>query len=106
MVRVCPAKPATDTSSTFLNIDSRKKQIIVYDPSSCGLSTPAERRVGVSAPKIFAFDAIYSPDETQTEVCSSSLTEVIQAVVNGNDGCLFVYGHSKLGEYRFFQINN
>ncbi|XP_023232024.1 kinesin-like protein KIF26B isoform X2 [Centruroides sculpturatus] len=98
MVRVCPAKPATDTSSTFLNIDSRKKQIIVYDPSSCGLSTPAERRVGVSAPKIFAFDAIYSPDETQTEVCSSSLTEVIQAVVNGNDGCLFVYGHSKLGK--------
>ncbi|PRD33661.1 UNVERIFIED_CONTAM: Kinesin-like protein KIF26B [Trichonephila clavipes] len=32
------------------------------------------------------------------EVCSSSLCDVITSVVGGSDGCLFVYGHSKLGK--------
>ena len=34
----------------------------------------------------------------QAEICSSSLTEIIQAVVNGADGCLFCYGHARLGK--------
>lgn len=33
----------------------------------------------------------------QTEICSSSLTEIIQGVVNGADGCLFSYGYSRQG---------
>ncbi|KFM61581.1 Kinesin-like protein KIF26B, partial [Stegodyphus mimosarum] len=86
-----------ELNSSFLNVDARKKQVTVYDLSSGGgQSSPAERRAGISAPKMFAFDAIFSPDDTQAEVCSSSLPEVIQAVVGGTDGCLFVYGHSKL----------
>ena len=34
----------------------------------------------------------------QTEVCSGSLTEIIQGVVAGADGCVFTYGYSKLGK--------
>jgi len=34
----------------------------------------------------------------QTEVCSSALTDVIHAVINGTDGCLFCFGHARLGE--------
>ncbi|GBN63536.1 Kinesin-like protein KIF26B [Araneus ventricosus] len=85
-----------ELNSSFLNIDARKKQITVYDLSASDQSSPAERRTGVSAPKMFAFDAIFSPDDAQAEVCSSSLPDVIQAVVGGTDGCLFVYGQSKL----------
>nr|XP_042901553.1 uncharacterized protein LOC107440233 [Parasteatoda tepidariorum] len=85
-----------ELNSSFLNIDARKKQITIYDNSTSSQSSPSvDRRTGVSAPKMFAFDAIFSPDDTQAEVCSSSLPEVIQAVVGGTDGCLFVYGHSK-----------
>lgn len=56
-----------ELNSSFLNVDSRKKQITVYDLSSGGPPTsPAERRTaGVSAPKMFAFDAIFSPDDSQ-----------------------------------------
>lgn len=37
----------------------------------------------------------------QTEVCSSALTDVIHAVINGTDGCLFCFGHAGLGKYVF-----
>jgi hypothetical protein len=37
----------------------------------------------------------------QTEVCSGALTDVIHAVINGTDGCLFCFGHARLGEYSF-----
>jgi hypothetical protein len=37
----------------------------------------------------------------QTEVCSGALTDVIHAVINGTDGCLFCFGHARLGDYSF-----
>lgn len=33
----------------------------------------------------------------QAEVCAGTVAEVIQSVVNGADGCVFCFGHSKLG---------
>jgi len=36
----------------------------------------------------------------QTEICSSALTDVIHAVINGTDGCLFCFGHAGLGKFR------
>ncbi|KAH6925452.1 hypothetical protein HPB50_005629 [Hyalomma asiaticum] len=140
MLRVCPAATSGGESSSssstpshspahepgtlvhgissFLQLDSRKKQVTLYDPTvsgSCGGSadrassgdeatTPSSpssapaRLTGVAAPKMFAFDAVFSQDATQAEVCSSALTELVQAVVNGTDACLFVYGPAGLGE--------
>uniref|UniRef100_T1JB31 Kinesin motor domain-containing protein n=1 Tax=Strigamia maritima TaxID=126957 RepID=T1JB31_STRMM len=98
MLRVTPLASQADCNSSFLMLDSRKKQVTAYDPSTCGLSTPEDRRVGVAAPKMFAFDAIFSQDDSQAEVCSNSLTEVIQAVISGKDGCVFSYGGNKLGK--------
>lgn len=40
----------------------------------------------------------------QTEICSSALTDVIHAVINGTDGCLFCFGHAGLGKLRSFYI--
>ncbi|XP_075555507.1 uncharacterized protein LOC142587983 [Dermacentor variabilis] len=140
MLRVCPAastagecpstcstpshSPAHEPGATvggpssFLQLDSRKKQVTLYDPAVSGscsggadrassgdeATTPSSpssapaRLTGVAAPKMFAFDAVFSQDATQAEVCSSALTELVQAVVNGTDACLFVYGPAGLGK--------
>ena len=33
----------------------------------------------------------------QTEVCAAGLVDIIHAVVSGVDGCLFCYGHARIG---------
>lgn len=35
---------------------------------------------------------------SQAEVCSGTVAEVIQSVVNGADGCIFCFGEVKLGK--------
>ncbi|KAK9891602.1 hypothetical protein WA026_015562 [Henosepilachna vigintioctopunctata] len=89
----------SSSSNSFFSLDKRKKQVTLIDPSFCnGPTAPEDRRVGVAAPKMFAFDAIFSQDDSQTEVCSAALTDVIHAVINGTDGCLFCFGHAGLGK--------
>ncbi|KAG5857653.1 hypothetical protein ANANG_G00021700, partial [Anguilla anguilla] len=71
MMRICPSQGAHDTA-------------------------PPPR--AVAAPKMFAFDAVFTQDASQAEVCSGTVAEVIQSVVNGADGCIFCFGHVKLGK--------
>nr|CAD7432703.1 unnamed protein product [Timema monikensis] len=180
MLRVNGA-PAGGDYNTFFSVDPRKKQVTLVEPVAGGvgdLSAPEDRRVGVAAPKMFAFDAIFNQDDSQKEetldltrchqifgaspvntssiafsykrsflpvvtfvspspcssgfttvppitricsvppplkissrepaiknssssspeVCSSALTDVIHAVINGTDGVLFCFGHARLGE--------
>ncbi|XP_075782579.1 kinesin-like protein KIF26A isoform X2 [Pelodiscus sinensis] len=100
MVRICPSQGPHDTSESmsFLKVDPRKKQITLYDPSASGPSSLGHRRGTVAVPKMFAFDAVFPQDASQAEVCSGTVAEVIQSVVNGADGCIFCYGHVKLGK--------
>ncbi|KAJ3658790.1 hypothetical protein Zmor_010511 [Zophobas morio] len=69
MLRVsnpCSGPGAEACSNTFFSLDKRKKQVNLIDPSTCGSSSaPEDRRVGVAAPKMFAFDAIFSQDDSQ-----------------------------------------
>nr|XP_026484070.1 kinesin-like protein CG14535 isoform X1 [Vanessa tameamea] len=88
--------PFTSGTQTF-SLDKRKKQVTLCETASA-TSAPEDRKVGVAAPKMFAFDAIFSQDDAQTEICSSALTDVIHAVINGTDGCLFCFGHAGLGK--------
>lgn len=65
MLRVTGRAPPSD-SPQFFTVDSRKKQITLLDPSICGAPpAPEDRRVGVTAPKMFAFDAIFTPEDSQ-----------------------------------------
>ncbi|XP_052058492.1 uncharacterized protein LOC127698847 isoform X2 [Mytilus californianus] len=96
MLKICPSTHHSDQGTSFLSIDPRRKQVTVFDPTASGIPTSAHRKT--SAPKMFAFDAVFSPDDSQSELCSSSLTEIIQGVVGGADGCVFTYGHSKIGK--------
>lgn len=60
------SSPDTSGSYSFFNLDKRKKQVTLLDPSVCnGTAAPEERRIGVAAPKMFAFDAIFSQDDSQ-----------------------------------------
>ncbi|XP_060117566.1 kinesin-like protein KIF26A [Heteronotia binoei] len=97
MVRICPSHD-TSESMSFLKVDPRKKQITLYDPSTSGPSNAGHRRGAVAVPKMFAFDAVFPQDASQAEVCSGTVAEVIQSVVNGADGCIFCFGHVKLGK--------
>ncbi|XP_074662541.1 uncharacterized protein LOC141915043 [Tubulanus polymorphus] len=99
LLRICQDPNVPSEGHSFMNIDPRKKQVTLHDPSTFDAYTaPSQRRGGVSAPKMFAFDAVFSPDDSLTELCASGVTDIIQAVVNGSDGCLFCYGHAKLGK--------
>uniref|UniRef100_A0A8C6VAZ0 Kinesin family member 26A n=1 Tax=Naja naja TaxID=35670 RepID=A0A8C6VAZ0_NAJNA len=108
MMRICPSQGTHNTSESmsFLKVDSRKKQITLYDPSTSGCNA-SHRRGAVAVPKMFAFDAVFPQDASQAEVCSGTVAEVIQSVVNGADGCIFCFGHVKLGKsYTMFGEDN
>ncbi|XP_066525814.1 kinesin-like protein KIF26A isoform X2 [Hoplias malabaricus] len=100
MVRICPSPGVQDSSESmsFLKVDQRKKQLTIYEPSLLNQASPVHRRTPLSAPKMFAFDAVFTQDASQAEVCSGTVAEVIQSVVNGADGCIFCFGHVKLGK--------
>ena len=114
------ADSAGDTlgNQIFL-MDRKRKQLTMYDPSvfrnNCSnasamqhhsgmpeqsLVTLEERKVGVAAPKMFAFDNVFTDMDSQEDVANSALSDIIASVVNGNDGCLFCFGHANLGKSR------
>uniref|UniRef100_A0A8C4QHM6 Kinesin motor domain-containing protein n=1 Tax=Eptatretus burgeri TaxID=7764 RepID=A0A8C4QHM6_EPTBU len=97
MLRISPGEPGE--TSAFLKADTGKAQVILHEPEPPnGLLSAAARRLAISAPKMFAFDAVFCRDATQAEVCAGSIGDVVQAVVNGADGCVFCFGHAKLGK--------
>ncbi|XP_035534282.1 kinesin-like protein KIF26A [Morone saxatilis] len=99
MVRICSVHSSKSSESmSLLKVDSRKKQLTLCETSASGLSAAAPRRSSTSAPKTFMFDAVFSQDASQAEVCSGTVAEVIQSVVSGADGCIFCFGHANLGK--------
>uniref|UniRef100_A0A8C5L977 Kinesin family member 26B n=1 Tax=Jaculus jaculus TaxID=51337 RepID=A0A8C5L977_JACJA len=99
MLRICSTLARdTSESSSFLKVDPRKKQITLYDPLTCGGQNAFQKRSNQVPPKMFAFDAVFPQDASQAEVCAGTVAEVIQSVVNGADGCVFCFGHAKLGK--------
>jgi len=61
MLRVCP----TDgTHSTVLNVDARSRQVVLQNPTAGGATAghvTAQRHI--SPPKMFAFDAVFTPND-------------------------------------------
>ncbi|XP_067099338.1 kinesin-like protein KIF26A [Osmerus mordax] len=99
MMRICPPLDDSSESVSFLKVDARKKQLTLYDPAATPHASAGLRRAAtVAVPKIFAFDAVFPQDASQAEVCSGTVAEVIQSVVNGADGCIFCFGHVRLGK--------
>lgn len=60
MLRVSPGD-----GGSFFNADKRKKQVTLVDPASGQSSSAEDRRPTVAAPKMFAFDAIFTEEDSQ-----------------------------------------
>ncbi|XP_068565341.1 kinesin-like protein KIF26A [Cebidichthys violaceus] len=99
MVRICSVHSSESSESvSLLKVDGRNKLLTLCETPSGGQTAGAQRRSSTSGPKTFTFDAIFSHDASQAEVCSGAVAEVIQSVVNGADGCIFCFGHAHLGK--------
>lgn len=66
-------------------------------------TTTQDRGPMVAAPKIFAFDNLFTNEDVQTDVSSSALSEVIPAVLEGTDGCLLTLGYPAAGNQSLFK---
>lgn len=65
MLKLVPSSNPNDSSSC-VTVDTKKKQVTLFDPTALsGFVTPAGRRAGVAAPKMFAFDNIFEQDASQ-----------------------------------------
>ncbi|XP_048852697.1 kinesin-like protein KIF26A isoform X4 [Brienomyrus brachyistius] len=95
-VRISPFQGVHDAfESCILQVDSYKKQLTLYEPS---MGARARHGYSVLGATMFNFDAIFTQDMSQADLCSETLTDIIQAVLNGADGCIFCFGHSNLGK--------
>ena len=94
-VRVVLRVAASAGNTPCFQMDKKKKQVTLYDPSTHRNDDQEGR---ISAPKMFAFDGLFTDEDPQADVCSSALTDTIHSVVNGTDGCLFCFGHESLGK--------
>ena len=82
-------------------MDKKKRQVTLFDPSqarNCSAETNPEAPPVPAAPKMFAFDGLFTDEDPQIEVCASALVDPIHAVVQGTDAALFCFGHSSLGK--------
>ena len=62
VLRICPVD--VNRTNSFLSIDESKKVVTVYDPANSGYVLPSHRRNGLTAPKMFGFDAVFSQDDS------------------------------------------
>ena len=63
MLRIVSTNNHSDQAASFLTIDTRNKQVTVHDPAASGYATSVAHRKAAMAPKMFAFDAVFSPDD-------------------------------------------
>ncbi|KAG4076293.1 hypothetical protein HA402_014842 [Bradysia odoriphaga] len=102
MLRIADSQPDV-ANQHFMCIDKKKRQVTLTDPATAVSSTSTaassqERGPMVAAPKMFAFDGLFTCDDTQADICSSALSEVIPAVLEGSDGCLLTLGYPQAGQ--------
>ena len=93
---------AAGNTGKHIQVDGKRRQVTLLDPSSVGRQSDIcieERRVGVAAPKMFAFDGVFEAGDSQDEVSGAAVSDLIAGVISGhNDGCVFSLGHSGLGQ--------
>jgi len=56
--------PTTDGPGNFMSADKKHRQLTLIDPNAPPASDGG-RRVGVAAPKMFAFDALFTQEDSQ-----------------------------------------
>ncbi|XP_052898362.1 kinesin-like protein CG14535 [Anopheles moucheti] len=95
-----PGSTTGTSAPTYLTVDKKKRQVTLTETQSNATMAPSERGPMVSAPKMFAFDALFTTEDTQQDICGTALSEVIPAVLEGSDGCLLSLGYPGAGQSR------
>ncbi|ETN59771.1 Kinesin-like protein [Anopheles darlingi] len=86
---------------TYLTVDKKKRQVTLTEThGNAAQPVQPERGPMVSAPKMFAFDALFTTEDSQQDICGTALSEVIPAVLEGSDGCLLSLGYPGAGQSR------
>ncbi|KAH8237518.1 hypothetical protein KR038_003739 [Drosophila bunnanda] len=105
MLRVAERDRSSSGSSgetgEYMALDKKKRQVTLTDPRNVVCPPPQaaqERAPMVAAPKMFAFDNLFTAEDKQSDVCASALSEVIPAVLEGSDGCLLAMGYPGTGQ--------
>lgn len=67
MLRVSDSPPEDPNVLNYMVIDKKKRQVTLSDPTSgiAAANGALERGPMVSAPKIFAFDSLFTADDAQ-----------------------------------------
>ncbi|XP_030384212.1 kinesin-like protein GA13060 [Scaptodrosophila lebanonensis] len=97
MLRVSD-KPEEQAAQHFITLDKKKRQVTLSDPKNVCAPLAQERAPMVAAPKMFAFDNLFTTEDKQSDVCAAALSEVIPAVLEGSDGCLLAMGYPSTGQ--------
>eukprot|EP00794_Sanderia_malayensis_P017822 gene17822-19601_t len=83
-----------NNAPSCLKLDPKKKQAYLCDIRDPNVSP----RLGKEA-KLYQFDSMFDAGTTNLEMCSSTLVDLLQTVVNyGEDASFVSYGHSNLGK--------
>ena len=63
-LRISPVQD-DQSASSYMSIDSWKRQVTVHDPTyTLGLTTPSQRKAGAPPPKLYAFDNVFTADDS------------------------------------------
>lgn len=73
MLRVSPKVKMGEGEAEVVTVDKRRRQVTLVDPQT---RQAQEGRVGVAAPKMFAFDQVYTQDDPQVYSSSSMFIEL------------------------------
>ena len=99
ILRVASNDLPVEEKSKHFHVNKKGRQVTLLDPSiGKGEIDIEDRMIGVAAPKMFAFDGVFSASDSQEDVAAAALSDIITAVTSGNDGCLFCFGHANLGK--------
>ncbi|KAL2082562.1 hypothetical protein ACEWY4_022380 [Coilia grayii] len=90
MLRVIPGL------DSCLKVEGRRKQVTVLDPAAHIPQQQTTASKGTQ--RSFTFDAVFTPESMQGEVCESALPGALQAVMNGADGCILGFGRAGTGK--------
>ena len=96
MLRIGPSFPGE--TGSFMKVDQKRRQVTLYDPSTVGHVSQTHRKMGVAAPKMFAFDSIFESDCSQVRfVLTLWKIQILKSGVQDLVGCsVFSKG---LGQY-------
>ncbi|CDW56553.1 kinesin protein KIF26A [Trichuris trichiura] len=96
-----PSDNPNCVDSRYIAVDSRQRQVKLAEQYISGRRLSATGAKG-STVKTFTYDAAFGCDDSLTEICSCSLFEVTQSVLNGEDACVLSFGHTGSGAQNSF----